>query len=156
MLNQANIIGRLGRPPEIRYTAAGMAVANLSVATTEVHSDRQTGERRETTEWHRVSLFGRLAEVAGQYLDTGALVYVSGRLRTRKFAGNDGIDRYTTEIIGDVLKMLGGRGSQNDQAHATDAPDGGAPIPTPTGRRSRRAAPPAAASFDDTADDIPF
>lgn len=150
MLNQANIIGRLGRPPEVRYTASGTAVANLSIATTEVYSDRQTGERKETTEWHRVSFFGRLAEVAGQYLGKGSLVYVSGRLRTRKFAGSDGIDRYTTEILGDVLRMLGERSGANDQAHAADAPDADLPA-----KQKRRAAPPPEA-FDDMADDIPF
>lgn len=145
MLNSAQIIGRLGRAPEVRYTAAGDAFAHLSVATTEHWTDKKTGERREATEWHRVSLFGRLAEIAGQYLSTGSLVYLAGRLRTRKYAGADGTDRYSTEILADTLKMLDRR-QDDGRADAASAP-------SPAPSHQRRAAP---APFDDMDDDIPF
>lgn len=149
MLNTVQLIGHLGRAPEVRYTAAGDPVANLSLATTERWTDRTTGERREHTEWHRISFFGRLAEVAGQYLNKGSLVYVSGQLHTRTWTDSDGVQRYATEIRGEALRMLSGRPA--DSGHA--APDAPA--------RSHSRQPPAspvksASSFDEMTDDIPF
>lgn len=109
-VNKVILVGNLGRDPEVRYTASGSAMCNLSIATTYATRDSQTGERREETEWHRVVMFNRLAEIAGEYLRKGRLVYIEGRLRTRKWQGQDGQDRYTTEIIADQMQMLGGRG----------------------------------------------
>ena len=103
----------MGRDPEVRYTASGSAMCNLSIATTFNSRDSQTGERREETEWHRVVMFNRLAEIAGEYLRKGRPVYIEGRLRTRKWQGQDGQDRYTTEIIADQMQMLGGRGESS-------------------------------------------
>lgn len=108
-LNKAILIGNLGQAPEVRYLSSGDAICNISVATTESWKDKQTGEKKESTEWHRVVFFGRLAEIAGQYLQKGSQVYVEGRITTRKWQDKDGQDRYTTEIRGDELKMLGGK-----------------------------------------------
>jgi single-strand DNA-binding protein len=102
-------IGNLGRDPEMRYTASGEAMCNFSIACTESWKDRQTGEKKEMTEWVRVSFFGKLAEICGQYLKKGSQVYVEGSLRTRKWTDKDGQERYTTEIRGDEMKMLGSR-----------------------------------------------
>lgn len=145
MLNQVQLIGHLGRDPVIRYSADGSAFAHISLATSEHWTDKTSGERREATEWHRITFFGRLAEVVSQYLNKGSLVYVSGRLRTRKYADNDGVDRYATEVMADSLKMLGRRGG------ASDDPD------LPAGRSApaapRRSSPP---PLDDIESDIPF
>jgi single-strand DNA-binding protein len=103
----AQLIGRLGADPEIRYTASGAAIANLRVATGEKWKDKQTGELQERTEWHRVSMFGRVAEIAGEYLKKGSHVYIQGRIQTRKWQDNEGADRYTTEIVCNEMKMLG-------------------------------------------------
>lgn len=111
-LNKMQIIGHLGSDPDIRETRAGACVANLSVATTDVWTDRESGDRKEQTEWHRVVLFGKLGEVAGNYLGKGQQVYVEGRLQTRKWQDRDGADRYTTEVIGSEMQMLGGGGSK--------------------------------------------
>ena len=118
MYQRIIIVGRLGRDPEMRYLPSGEAVANLSVATTDKFKDKQ-GQMVEQTEWHRISFFGRTAEVCGQYLKKGSQVYVEGSLRTRKYAGTDGIDRYVTEIRGDRMQMLGG---PSGQGHAAPAP----------------------------------
>lgn len=115
-LNQVQLIGRLGKDPELHYTASGNAIANLAMATSERWRDKQTGENQERTEWHRVTFFGRQAEVCGEYLKKGAQVYVSGKLQTRKWQDQDGNDRYTTEIVGDKMIMLGGRGTQEQAA----------------------------------------
>ena len=112
-VNKVILVGNLGRDPEVRYTASGSAMCNLSIATTYATRDSQTGERREETEWHRVVMFNRLAEIAGEYLRKGRPVYIEGRLRTRKWQGQDGQDRYTTEIIADQMQMLGGRDAEN-------------------------------------------
>jgi single-strand DNA-binding protein len=106
MLNRAELIGRLGRDPEIRFTGDGAPVARLAVATNETWRDGQ-GAKQERTEWHRVVLFAKLAEIAREHLAKGALVYLEGRLQTRKWAGQDGVDRYATEIVADTLRMLG-------------------------------------------------
>lgn len=108
-LNKVMIIGNLGRDPEVRYTASGSAVAGFSVATTEKFKNK-SGEWEERTEWHNVTLWGRLAEIAGEYLAKGKTVYVEGRLQTRKWQDRDGKDRYTTEIVGEKMQMLSGRG----------------------------------------------
>ena len=108
-INKVIIVGHLGNDPEMRSMPNGEAVANISVATSEAWTDKNTGERREVTEWHRIVFYRKLAEICGQYLKKGALVYIEGRLRTRKWQDQNGQDRYTTEIQGDVLQMLDSR-----------------------------------------------
>lgn len=118
-INKAILIGNLGQDPEVRYTQAGEAVATLSVATSETWIDKRLGDKRERTEWHRVVLFGKLAEVAQQYLRKGGKVYVEGKLRTRKWQAQDGSDRYTTEVVlgmGDTLQMLDSRPQEGREA----------------------------------------
>jgi single-strand DNA-binding protein len=129
MLNMAQIIGHLGHDPEVRYSPEGTAVANLAVATNETWKDKD-GERQERTEWHRVVLFGRQAEIAAEYLRKGSLVYLQGRLQTRKWQGDDGQDRYTTEIVAERMKMLGGKGERDGQTGGT-APAPARPTPAP-------------------------
>ncbi|MFO0454068.1 MAG: single-stranded DNA-binding protein [Pseudomonadota bacterium] len=109
-VNKAIVLGNLGQDPELKNLPSGSAVCSLSVATSERWKDKTTGEDKELTEWHRVSLFGRLAEIAAQYLRKGSQVYIEGRLRTRKWQDKSGADRYTTEIIADELQLLGGKG----------------------------------------------
>jgi len=109
-VNKVIVVGNLGGDPETRYMPSGAAVTNLTVATNESWKDKQTGEQKERTEWHKVAMFGRLAEIAAEYLRKGSQVYIEGKLRTRKWQGQDGQDRYTTEIIADEMQMLGGRG----------------------------------------------
>ncbi len=119
-LNRATLIGNLGKDPEIRYTPDGAAVCNVSIATTSTWRDKASGERRDETEWHRVVFYGRLAEIAGEYLKKGRPVFVEGRLKTRKWQDKDsGTDRYSTEIIADQMQMLGGR--DDGQAGETKA-----------------------------------
>lgn len=160
-LNKVILIGNLGKDPETRYAPSGDAICNITVATTETWKDKSTGERREATEWHRVVFFGRVAEVAAQYLRKGSQIYVEGRLQTRKWQDKDGQDRYTTEIRGDEMKMLGSR-----QSAGGEAPMGGgysAPAPRPAPAPMPAAAAPSQPSrnqdmggFDDFGDDIPF
>lgn len=166
-VNKVILVGNLGRDPELRTFPSGGQVANISIATTEQWKDRQSGERRELTEWHNVVFNDRLAEIAGQYLRKGSSVYVEGRLRTRKWQDQNGQDRYTTEIRADVLQMLGGRGEggagagnygggYEAPAPAMQAPARPAPAPAPMARNNPPA-PPAAHygdNFED--DDIPF
>jgi single-strand DNA-binding protein len=109
-INKVIIVGNLGQDPETRYMPSGSAVTNFTVATNESWKDKQTGEQKERTEWHKVAMFNRLAEIAAEYLRKGSQVYIEGKLRTRKWQGQDGQDRYTTEIIADEMQMLGGRG----------------------------------------------
>ena len=109
-INKVIVVGNLGGDPETRYMPSGSAVTNMTVATNESWKDKQTGEQKERTEWHKVAMFGRLAEIAAEYLRKGSQVYIEGKLRTRKWQGQDGQDRYTTEIIADEMQMLGGRG----------------------------------------------
>ncbi|AKD37669.1 single-stranded DNA-binding protein [Pasteurella multocida subsp. multocida OH4807] len=125
-INKVIIVGHLGNDPEMRSMPNGEAVANISVATSEAWTDKNTGERREVTEWHRIVFYRKLAEICGQYLKKGALVYIEGRLRTRKWQDQNGQDRYTTEIQGDVMQMLGTRpqsadGANNPQPMPQDA-----------------------------------
>ncbi|HYB64999.1 MAG TPA: single-stranded DNA-binding protein [Steroidobacteraceae bacterium] len=127
-VNKVIIIGNLGADPETRAMPSGTTVANLRVATSESWRDKQTGEQQERTEWHRVALFGRLAEVAGEYLRKGSQVYIEGSLRTRKWQDKQGNERYSTEIVGNDMQMLGGRGGAGGGA------SGGGPAPSGGGR----------------------
>lgn len=157
-VNKVIIVGNLGRDPEVRYSASGDAMCNITVATTDTWKDKATGERKEATEWHRISFFGRLAEIAGQYLKKGSQVYVEGSLRTRKWTDKEGQERYTTEIRADEMKMLGGRQGMGEPSGMGGSGGGGrssAPAP------DYAPAPPAAqkkpAFSDDFGDDdIPF
>jgi single-strand DNA-binding protein len=123
-INKVILIGNLGADPETRAMPSGGTVANLRVATSESWRDKQTGEQQERTEWHRVALFGRLAEVAGEYLRKGSQVYIEGSLRTRKWQDKEGKDRYSTEIVGNDLQMLGGRGGGGGGSGGGMAPGG--------------------------------
>ena len=139
-LNKVILIGNLGKDPETRYAPSGDAICNLTLATTETWKDKTSGERREATEWHRVVFFGRVAEVAAQYLRKGSQVYVEGRLQTRKWQDKEGQDRYTTEIRGDEMKMLGRReGGGDAPMRAADsgyqAPAAAAARPAPSAPR---------------------
>ncbi len=121
-VNKAILIGGLGADPETRYTANNTAVTNLRLATSEQWKDKQTGERQERTEWHRVSMFGRLAEVAAEHLRKGSKVYIEGRIQTRKWQDSDGNDRYTTEIVANDMTMLGGNpNSVNDSPNSANS-----------------------------------
>ena len=116
-INKVILVGNLGQDPEIRYLPNGSAVANLSIATAETWKDKQTNEQKERTEWHRVVVFGRIAEIAGEYLRKGSQVYIEGQLQTRKWQDQNGIDRYVTEVVvnvGGTLQMLGGRNERNN------------------------------------------
>ncbi len=121
-VNKVILIGNLGADPEKRETPAGLTITNLRLATSEQWTDKQSGEKRENTEWHRVVLFGRLGEIAAQYLGKGSQVYIEGRIQTRKWQGQDGQDRYTTEIVANDMQLLGGRGggSQGEQGRVSD------------------------------------
>lgn len=115
-VNKMILVGHLGRDPETRHMPNGDAVCTVSVATSETWKDKTTGERKEATEWHRVIFFGRLAEIADQYLHKGAAIYVEGSLRTRKWTDKSGVERYSTEIRADMMKMLGGKGDEESQS----------------------------------------
>lgn len=143
-LNKCLLIGNLGKDPEVKYTSSGEAICNLTIATSESWKDKSTGEKKELTEWHRISFFGKLAEICGQYLKKGSQVYVEGTIRTRKWTDKDGQERYTTEIRGDEMKMLGGKSDGAPQPASQPAP-----------QRSAQAAPPSRGG-DDLGDDIPF
>jgi single-strand DNA-binding protein len=150
------LVGNLGRDPETRYMPEGGAITNISVATTETWKDKN-GEKQEKTEWHRVAFFGKLAEIAGEYLKKGSQVYVEGRLQTRKWQDKDGVDKYTTEIVANAMQMLGSRQGMGGGAGA----GGGAEreMPEREAGAAKGAAKPAAKSggkFDDFEDDIPF
>lgn len=149
-INKVILIGNLGQDPEVRYTAGGNAVANLRIATTEAWRDKQTGEQKENTEWHTVVFFGKTAEIASQYLKKGRQVYVEGRLQTRKWQDKSGNDRYSTEIIGNDMQMLGGGGPGGSSAPYEGGGGG-------QQQRREQAPPqqePAGGDFQD--DDIPF
>ena len=125
MLNKAMIIGNLGRDPEMRYTQSGTAVATLAVATTRSWTDKQTNQRKEETEWHRVAVFGRTAEACQQYLAKGSKVYVEGRIRTRNYEDKDGVKRYSTEIIADTVQFLGRKDGGQGGGHGGESRDQG-------------------------------
>ncbi|ALS60269.1 MULTISPECIES: single-stranded DNA-binding protein [Pandoraea] len=111
-VNKVILVGNLGADPEVRYLPSGDAVANIRLATTDRYKDKQSGEFKEMTEWHRVSFFGRLAEIVNEYLKKGSSVYIEGKIRTRKYQAQDGTDRYSTDIVADQMQMLGGRGGE--------------------------------------------
>jgi single-strand DNA-binding protein len=140
-INKVILVGNLGADPETRYMPSGGAVTNLSVATSDQWKDKQTGEQKERTEWHKVVFFDRLAEVAAEYLRKGSQVYVEGRLQTRKWQDRDGNDRWTTEIVGRDMQMLGGRGGGGSAPMSSGGPGPSSPPPQPA---------------DDFEDDIPF
>jgi single-strand DNA-binding protein len=153
-VNKVIIIGNLGRDPETRYMPEGGAITNISVATTESWKDKN-GEKQEKTEWHRVAFFGKLAEIAGEYLKKGSQVYVEGRLQTRKWQDKDGQDKYMTEIVANQMQMLGSRQGMGGSGGAERE----APAEREGGGAPKAAAKPAAKSvgkFDDFEDDIPF
>ena len=181
-VNKVIIVGNLGRDPEMRTFPSGDQVANVTIATTDKWKDKQSGEMREATEWHRVVFNGRLAEIAGQYLRKGSQVYVEGSLRTRKWTDQNGVEKYSTEIRADQMQMLGSRqgmggggqgggqqgggyddGYGGDQGGYDQAPRRAAPAPRPMAAPAQRPAPApvaqaprAASGFDDMDDDIPF
>ncbi|MFU4162764.1 single-stranded DNA-binding protein [Pseudomonas aeruginosa] len=176
-VNKVILVGNVGGDPETRYMPNGNAVTNITLATSESWKDKQTGQQQERTEWHRVVFFGRLAEIAGEYLRKGSQVYVEGSLRTRKWQGQDGQDRYTTEIVVDVngnMQLLGGRpgGSAGDSADDNVTGNAAAPMEAPAGGKGKgkgkasggnydkgkgkTSPPPQPADDDPSLDDIPF
>ena len=148
-VNKVILVGNLGADPEIRYLPSGEAVANIRIATTDTWKDKD-GNKQEATEWHRISFFGRQAEVCGQYLKKGSQIYVEGSIRTRKWQDKEGQDRYSTEIRGDRMQMLGSRQGMGDAPPRESAGAGSA------GGGNRPAAQPAGSNFNDFEDDIPF
>jgi single-strand DNA-binding protein len=158
-VNKVILIGNLGKDPEVRYMPSGSAICNITVATSRQWKSKDSGERQEETEWHRVALFDRLAEIAGEYLKKGRPVYIEGRLKTRKWTDKDGVEKYTTEVIADQLQLLGSREGMGgapagDEGGGESRPARSAPPP-----RAPAAGKPAAKSstgFDDMDDDIPF
>ncbi|RJF99686.1 single-stranded DNA-binding protein [Noviherbaspirillum saxi] len=166
-VNKVIIVGNLGRDPETRYMPNGDAVTNIAVATTESWKDKNSGEKKELTEWHRITFYRKLAEIAGQYLKKGSQIYVEGRLQTRKWTDKDGVERYTTEIIADTMQMLGSRQGMGGGAGAPMDDDYGSSAPAPRqssagagagagGGGAARGASRPAPNFSDMDDDIPF
>ena len=168
-INKVILIGNLGRDPEVRYTPNGAAICNVTIATSRNWKDKNSGEKMEETEWHRVVFFDRLAEIAGEYLKKGRPVYVEGRLKTRKWTDKDGVEKYTTEIMADNMQLLGGReggsGGGDEGAggggYSRSAQGGGGgerPERSAPAARPAASKPPAKSStgFDDVDDDIPF
>ena len=151
-VNKVILVGNLGRDPETRYTTSGEAVTNVSIATTDTWKDKN-GEKQERTEWHRVAFFGKLAEIAGEYLKKGSQVYVEGRLQTRKWQDKDGQEKYTTEIVADRMQMLGSR-SGAGAAGGGESPERERSSAAASGGSARGA--PAKKNVDDLDDDIPF
>ena len=145
-VNKVIIVGNLGSDPEMRYLQNGDAVCNIKIATSESWKDKQTGDKKEATEWHRVVFFSQLAEIAGKYLKKGSSVYVEGKITTRKWQDKDGADRYTTEITGNEMKMLGGGRQDGDSGERTQQ----------RSEPARQAQATKVQSFADMDDDIPF
>lgn len=151
-VNKVILVGNLGRDPEVRYSPNGQAIANVTIATSESWKDKNTGDKQERTEWHRIVFFGKLAEIAGEYLKKGSQIYVEGRLQTRKWQDKEGQDRYTTEIVANEMQMLGSRQGQGapasefsqDEPASMGASGGGSRAPSP------------AKAGNDFDDDIPF
>lgn len=160
-VNKVILVGNLGRDPEMRYMPSGDALASFSIATTDNWKDKN-GQKQERTEWHRISMFGKLAEIAGEYLKKGSSVYIEGRLQTRKWQDKEGNERQTTEVVADRMQMLGGRGGANtyeimDDEGASDASRQSAPSSSSAPRQAPAAKPASGGSgFDDFEDDIPF
>jgi single-strand DNA-binding protein len=170
-VNKVIIVGNLGRDPEIRYTPNGSAVCNVGIATTRAWKNKESGDKSEETEWHRVVFFDKLAEIAGEYLKKGRSVYVEGRLKTRKWTDKDGVEKYTTEIVATDMQMLGSREGMGGGASSDEGPSSGygesmgsssgasSGRPAPAARPASAASRPAARSstgFDNMDDDIPF
>jgi single-strand DNA-binding protein len=167
-VNKVIIIGNLGKDPEVRYLPSGAAICNITVATSRQWKDKTSGERQEETEWHRITFFDRMAEIAGEYLKKGRPVYVEGRLKTRKYTDKDGVEKYATDIVATEMQLLGGRegggggsddmgdsmggggmgGGSRAAAAPRSAPPRQAPAPKPAAKSST--------GFDDMDDDIPF
>ena len=159
-VNKVIIVGNLGRDPEVRHLPSGDAVANIAVATTDKWKDKQTGEQKEQTEWHRISFFGKLAEIVGQYLTKGSQVYIEGKLQTRKYTDKDGVEKFATEIRADTMQMLGSRqGGDGGQQNNAPRQQSSAPQQrqaAPQQRQAPRQQPQHNGGFDDMDDDIPF
>jgi single-strand DNA-binding protein len=149
-VNKAIIIGNLGKDPEMRYMPSGDAICNFSLATTDSWKDKN-GEKQEKTEWHRISMFGKLAEIAGEYLKKGSQVYVEGRIQTRKWTNKEGQDQYTTEIVADKMQMLGGRSGGGNSFEVVEKPSSSAGSAS-----SAKSAAKSGGDFDNFEDDIPF
>ena len=159
-VNKVIIVGNLGRDPEVRYTPNGGAVCNVSVATTRAWKNKESGDKNEETEWHRVVFYDRLAEIAGEYLKKGRSVYVEGRLQTRKWTDKDGAEKYSTEIIANEMQMLGGREGMGGPGPSDDGGGGGyeqrsAPAARPAGAAANRPAAKSPSGVSDMDDDIP-
>ena len=154
-VNKVILVGNLGKDPEVRYAPSGDAFANVTIATTRTWKDKNSGEKKEETEWHRIVFNGRLAEIAGEYLKKGRSIYVEGRLRTRKWQDKDGTDKYTTEIIADQMQMLGSREGMGGGG-MDEGGGGGGGRPASAPRPAAAAAKKPAGNFDDMDDDIPF
>ena len=152
-INKVILVGNLGNDPEVRYANNGSAIANISVATTDSWKDKNTGEQQERTEWHRVVMFNRLGEIAGEYLKKGSQVYIEGRLQTRKWQDQSGQDRYTTEIVANEMQMLGGRGGGGGEMGGGGGGGYNAPAPAPAAPSGGGGQPAPSNDFDD---DIPF
>ncbi|MFP4896630.1 single-stranded DNA-binding protein [Paraburkholderia sp. EG304] len=167
-VNKVILVGNLGADPEVRYLPSGDAVANIRLATTDRYKDKASGEMKEATEWHRVSFFGRLAEIVSEYLKKGSSVYIEGRIRTRKWQAQDGTDRYSTEIVADQMQMLGGRSNDESGGDFEQRSGSRAQRPGPASRSNdsrqshagTRGQPPqpshGGGGFDDMDDPIPF
>jgi single-strand DNA-binding protein len=162
-VNKVIIVGNLGRDPEIRYMPSGDAIANIAVATSYKSKDKNTGEQKEQTEWHRISFFGRLAEIVGQYLKKGSSVYVEGRLQTRKYTDKDGVEKYATDIIAETMQMLGtpngGQHHADDDSEPAQAPAPArapAPAAAPAAKRGNKGNAKQAAPATAGDADIPF
>jgi single-strand DNA-binding protein len=166
-INKVILVGNLGNDPEVRYTTSGTAIASLSIATSESWTDKQSGEKQERTEWHRVKMFGRLAEIAGEYLKKGRQVYIEGSLRTDKYTDKSGVEKYSTDIIASEMQMLGGNeggggGGQRERPQASGGGQrqgggnygGSSRGSDDHGSQQRQAPPPADSGFAD--DEIPF
>lgn len=164
-INKVIIIGNLGKDPEVRYTPNGSAVCNITVATSRQWKDKNSGEKQEETEWHRIVFFDRMAEIAGEYLKKGRPVYVEGRLKTRKWTDKDGVEKYTTEIMAENMQLLGGRegggGGGGDEGggggYSRGSQGGGGERSAPASRpAANKPAAKSSTGFDDMDDDIPF
>jgi single-strand DNA-binding protein len=158
-VNKVILVGNLGRDPEVRYSPDGVAICNVSIATSSQWKDKASGEKREETEWHRVVMYNRLAEIAGEYLKKGRSVYIEGRLKTRKWQDKEtGADRYSTEIIADQMQMLGGREGGGEGGFDDGSRQQRPPAARPAAPASRSAPAPAGggANLADMEDDIPF
>ena len=160
-VNKVIIVGNLGKDPEVRYLPSGSAVCNISVATSRQWKDKTSGEKQAETEWHRITFFDRMAEIAGEYLKKGGSVYVEGRLKTRKYTDKDGVEKYATDIVATEMQLLGGRDGGGSGGGYDD--DMGASAAAPRSAPPQRSAPPpkpaaskSSTGFDDMDDDIPF